>query len=111
MRFGCITSHCGSQHTASYLKVVLSKILLPGSSERDLEDFLRAFLTREGWRKCHVIDLVAGMVMNIGFVNLKSKLLTHQVHYALKMMWTVLHLSPEEIIQCCGILIFVKQRG
>lgn len=89
-----------------HLKAVLSKILLPDSSERDLEGFLTAFLTREGWNRCHVIDLVAGMVINISFVDLKSKLLTHQVHCALKIMWTVLHLSPQEIIQCCGILIF-----
>lgn len=101
-----MTNLCGSQRTASHLKVVLSKILLPGCSERELEGFLTAFLTREGWKKCHVIDLVAGMVMNISFFNLKSKLLTHQVHYALKIVWTVLHLSPQEIIQCCGILIF-----
>lgn len=100
MGFGCITNHCGSQSH------VLSKILLPGSSERDLEGFLTTVLTREGWKRCHVIDLVAGMVMNISFLNLKSKLCTHQVYYALKIVSTVLHLSPQEIIQCCGILIF-----
>lgn len=36
-----------------------------------------------------MIDLVAGIVMNISFVNLKSKLHTHQVHYALKIVCTV----------------------
>lgn len=74
-----------------------------------MEGFLTAFLTREGWKRCQGIDLVAGMVMNISFVKLKSELCTHEVHFALKIVWTVLCLGPQEIIQCSGILVLLNR--